>query len=126
MSVKLFTDGIEPDPGAVIWRFLHCWKFEDLETAAEAFARTLNLQAHNADALNAMIAIAIERKDHQAALDLHRKLKSIGHHSPDLAFEKGHGDGEFAEGLEGEDSCSGVFAMGTKPRLTGGPYDPHQ
>jgi hypothetical protein len=30
MAVELFTDGIEPEGDAVIWRFLHLWKFRDL------------------------------------------------------------------------------------------------
>src|SRR6202035_5441643 len=66
-----------------------CWKFEDLETAAETFGRVLTLQPHNGDAIVALIAIAIERKDHKRALDLHRRLTSLGQHAPELAYNLG-------------------------------------
>ena len=43
MSVELFTDGIEPDPDAVIWRFWHCWKFEDLIRNSRLYFRRADL-----------------------------------------------------------------------------------
>ncbi len=42
---------------------LACWKFEDLDTASATFERVLALQWSNTDALRALLAIAIERKD---------------------------------------------------------------
>ena len=51
MSVELFTDGIEPDPGAVIWRFLHCWKFEDLIRNSRLYFRRADLLDDDSEGL---------------------------------------------------------------------------
>ena len=60
---------------------LACWKFEDLDAATETFNRVLALQPKNIDALRALIAIAIERKDHKRAWDLLQKLNALGDRS---------------------------------------------
>ena len=53
---------------------LACWKFQDLDSATQTFEKILSLQPQNTDALRALTAIAIERKDHNRAWDLHQKL----------------------------------------------------
>jgi tetratricopeptide (TPR) repeat protein len=68
---------------------LACWKFEDLETAEKTFARALTLQPSSPDAIRALAAIAIERKDHTQALDLHRKLTGLGQPSVEVAYNVG-------------------------------------
>jgi hypothetical protein len=35
--VERFTDGLEPDPEADIWRFMEIWKFQDLMTKSELY-----------------------------------------------------------------------------------------
>jgi tetratricopeptide (TPR) repeat protein len=49
----------------------------------------LTLQPANPDALRALTAIAIERKDPTLALDLHQKSVSLGEPSPELSFNLG-------------------------------------
>ncbi|MEP7353932.1 MAG: tetratricopeptide repeat protein [Acidobacteriota bacterium] len=68
---------------------LACWKFEDLETAAATFEHVLQLESHNTDALRALTAIAIERKDHKAAWEYFKKLTSTGAKSFELAYNLG-------------------------------------
>jgi tetratricopeptide (TPR) repeat protein len=68
---------------------LACWKFQDLDTAAETFGRILSLQPQNADALRALTAIAIERKDHMRAWELHQKLTALGERSLELSYNLG-------------------------------------
>ena len=65
------------------------WKFEDLDAAAQAFNRVVFLQPQNADALRALIAIAIERKNAKLAWELHQKARALGGGSPELAFNLG-------------------------------------
>ena len=68
---------------------LACWKFQDLDTAAQTFERILSLQPENPDALRALIAIAIERKDQNRAWDLHQKLVAMGQASVELSYNLG-------------------------------------
>ncbi len=65
------------------------WKFEDLDGAAQTFHRVLTLQPANTDALRALTAIAIERKDPRLALELHQKATGLGEPSPELSFNLG-------------------------------------
>lgn len=39
MPVTLFPDGLEPDPEAIIWRFMEFWKYQDLVTTSELYFR---------------------------------------------------------------------------------------
>jgi protein O-GlcNAc transferase len=47
------------------------------------------LQPKNTDAMRALTAIAIERKDHKKALELLRKLTTLGDRSVDLSYNLG-------------------------------------
>jgi tetratricopeptide (TPR) repeat protein len=49
----------------------------------------LSLQPENPDALRALIAIAIERKDQARAWDLHQKLVAMGQASVELSYNLG-------------------------------------
>ncbi|PYT17467.1 MAG: hypothetical protein DMG59_07235, partial [Acidobacteria bacterium] len=68
---------------------LACWKFEDLDAAAEAFGRVMALDAKNTDAIRALTAIAIERKDHKQAWEMHQKLAALGERSVELSYNLG-------------------------------------
>src|SRR5262249_43505630 len=68
---------------------LACWKFEDLDAATETFNRALAIQPKNTDALRALTAIAIERKDHKRAWELHQKLTALGERSIELSYNLG-------------------------------------
>jgi tetratricopeptide (TPR) repeat protein len=83
--VKKRKDWIE----ALLNLGLACWKFEDLDAAAETFGRVLAMQPKNPDALRALAAIAIERKDHQRAWEMLRKLTSLGEKPVELAYNLG-------------------------------------
>jgi tetratricopeptide (TPR) repeat protein len=65
------------------------WKFQDLDGATQTFEKILGLQAQNSDALRALIAIAIERKDHNRAWDLHQQLTALGQRSLELSYNLG-------------------------------------
>ena len=65
------------------------WKFEDLEGADQTFNRVLALQPGNTDALRALTAIAIERKNPKVAWELHQKAAALGGRSPELSFNLG-------------------------------------
>jgi tetratricopeptide (TPR) repeat protein len=68
---------------------LACWKFEDLDAATETFNRVFAIQPKNIDALRALTAIAIERKDHKRAWELHQKLSAQGERSVELSYNLG-------------------------------------
>jgi protein O-GlcNAc transferase len=68
---------------------LACWKFEDLDAAAETFGRALALDPKNIDALRALTAIAIERKDHQRGWELLQKLTALGERPVELSYNLG-------------------------------------
>ena len=68
---------------------LACWKFEDLDAASETFGRVLALQPKNSDALRALTAIAIERKDHKRAWEMRQKLTTTGERSVELSYNLG-------------------------------------
>lgn len=68
---------------------LACWKFEDLDAAAETFGRALTLDPRNVDALRALTAIAIERKDHQRGWELLQKLTALGERPVELSYNLG-------------------------------------
>jgi protein O-GlcNAc transferase len=68
---------------------LACWKFQDLDTATQTFERILSLQPQNTDALHALIAIAVERKDHSRAWELHQRSKGLGQPSVELSYNLG-------------------------------------
>jgi len=76
-------------PEALLNLGLACWKFEDLDAATETFNRVLALQPKNTDALRALIAIAIERKDHQRGWELLQKLNALGDRSVELSYNLG-------------------------------------
>ena len=59
---------------ALVNHGLAYWKFQDLDGATQTFERILSLRPQNTDALRALTAIAIERKDHNRAWDLHQQL----------------------------------------------------
>jgi tetratricopeptide (TPR) repeat protein len=60
-----------------------------LDGAAQTFNRVLALHPQNADALRALTAIAIERKNPKLAWELHQKAKALGERSPELSFNLG-------------------------------------
>ena len=68
---------------------LACWKFEDLDTAATTFDHVIELQPQNPDALRALVAIAIERKEHERAWELHKRFVATGERSLELAYNLG-------------------------------------
>jgi tetratricopeptide (TPR) repeat protein len=68
---------------------LACWKFEDLDTASDTFGRVLAIQPQNRDAIRALTAIAIERKNPKLALELHQKAQALGERSPELSYNLG-------------------------------------
>jgi tetratricopeptide (TPR) repeat protein len=68
---------------------LACWKFEDLDTAAQTFERVLAIDRNNGDAMRALVAIAIERKDHQHAWDLLERLTAAGEGAMELSYNLG-------------------------------------
>ena len=76
-------------PEALLNLGLACWKFEDLDAATDTFHRVLALQPKNTDALRALIAIAIDRKDHKRAWDLLQKLNAAGDRSVELSYNLG-------------------------------------
>jgi hypothetical protein len=39
MPVTLFPDGLEPEPDAIIWRFMEFWKYRDLISTSELYFR---------------------------------------------------------------------------------------
>jgi hypothetical protein len=43
MPVSMFPDGLEPDPDAVVWRFMSLWRFQDLITTSELYFRRADL-----------------------------------------------------------------------------------
>lgn len=51
MAVVLFTDGVEPAPDAIIWRFLEFWKFEDLITGKRLYFRRADLLPDQSEGL---------------------------------------------------------------------------
>jgi len=65
------------------------WKFQDLDGATQTYEKVLSLQPKNPDALRALTAIAIERKDHNRAWDLHQKLTGLGERSLELSYNLG-------------------------------------
>jgi tetratricopeptide (TPR) repeat protein len=85
ICIKQRADWVE----ALLNLGLACWKFQDLDSAAQTFERVLSLQAQNADALRALIAIAIERKDHARAWDLQQKLVAVGPPTVELSYNLG-------------------------------------
>ena len=78
LCIKQRADWVE----ALLNLGLACWKFQDLDTATQTFERILSLQPQNPDALRALTAIAIERKDHNARLGSAPETERAGTSAP--------------------------------------------
>ena len=85
LCIKQRGDWVE----ALVNLGLACWKFQDLDSATQTFEKILSLQPQNTDALRALTAIAIERKDHNRAWDLHQKLTGAGTALPGVVLQPG-------------------------------------
>src|SRR6185295_17193938 len=65
------------------------WRFEDLDSAEESLNKVLAVQPSNIEAMAALQAIALERKDVGKALDWQARLAALKAHSPELSYNLG-------------------------------------
>jgi tetratricopeptide (TPR) repeat protein len=85
ISLKKRKDWVE----ALLNLALATWKFGDLDAAEATYQRVLALKPSHIDALRALAALALERKDVKRALELHQALASAGGRSVEVSFNTG-------------------------------------
>src|SRR5262249_48530199 len=85
ISLKKRKDSVE----ALLNLALANWKFGDADAARATYQRLLAPKPLPTDALRGLAALALERKDHKHALEMHQALASAGGRSVEVSYNTG-------------------------------------